>query len=54
MTKAETKKEPVQQRELMERIEYRDGRVILRPHEAKAAPLPRGTVAAFTLRRAEG
>lgn len=50
MAKKEKQKEPVQRRELVERIEYRDGRVIVRPHEGKAAPLPRGTVAAFTLR----
>ena len=51
MKNTKEQKEPVQRGALVERIEYRDGRVVVRPHEGKAAPLPGGTVAAFTLRR---
>ena len=56
MTGTEKKKEPVR-RAVVECIEYKDGRRIERPFgeaQRETAPLPRGTVAAFTLRRGEG
>lgn len=56
MTETEKTKEPVR-RAVVECIEYKDGRRIERPFgeaQRETAPLPRGTVAAFTLRRSEG